>query len=64
MKYRYVVKIAIENDAFAEDEAGEVVRILRELADWVEREGEVRPKGLFDVNGNLVGSTVWEGSKR
>jgi len=48
------VKIDTRNDAFVPDEAYEVARILRKLADDIElvptQEGS-----LFDANGNKVG---------
>lgn len=48
------VEISTENDAFREDKAAEIARILRELADKVQsqpNEGGV----LRDINGNPIG---------
>ena len=50
------IKIKTGNAAFQDDQLGlEVARILRELAnDFADEKG--RDKGLFDYNGNRVGS--------
>lgn len=51
----FVVLVEIDNAAFDPEPAVELARILRELADRVERG---QPSGLLrDVNGNIVGSS-------
>lgn len=48
--------IHIENDAFVPDPAPEVVRIMREAAEQIERYGlSAFDKVLRDINGNQVG---------
>ena len=51
-----VITIESGNAAFSPDPSFELARILRDLADRVERDGSV-PDGLplRDVNGNTVG---------
>lgn len=51
---KFKIEIKMDNDAFQEDPALEVARILRELADNVERNG-LGGRYLFDINGNMVG---------
>lgn len=51
MSFKLTIKT--DNDAFSEDTAAEVARILREAADHVERGSTGR--GLMDYNGNRVG---------
>lgn len=60
MSERFVIELSTnDNAAFADDSAAEVVRILRETAERIERgdygnDGEGFP--LKDVNGNRCGS--------
>ena len=52
------VVLRLEGDAMESDEWGEVVGILRELADYVELQQCVdyaHSRRLMDVNGNVVG---------
>ena len=51
-----IIEIATDNAAFKPNGRVEVARILRELADEIER-GKI-PTTLRDVNGNLVGSVT------
>jgi hypothetical protein len=48
------IKINTANAAFEDSPAGEVARILRELADCFEQDG-IPPQYLHDTNGNLCG---------
>lgn len=54
------IAIDIDNAAFADDPVPEVARILRELADEIERSGLPETNRdvftLRDINGNLVGA--------
>ena len=52
------IKITADNAAFEDYPAAEVMRILRELADHVNRRGGLSPGDslvLRDINGNRVG---------
>jgi hypothetical protein len=49
------IEIACDNDAFAEDPAGEVSRILQQLAEDVTQACTSGSQDLFDINGNKVG---------
>lgn len=63
MKCRdFVVRIELENDAFADgQESGEVARILRELARDIDAKQELPDNAsLFDANGNRCGRTKIE----
>ena len=71
---RFKLNLTCDNDAFEPTDAecdGEVARILRELADRVER-GEldlpvgmrVNTKVLHDINGNDVGRATYERTGR
>lgn len=53
----FVLYIDTENDAFSDNAPAEVSRILRELADKLESEGELNwaYSNLHDINGNIVG---------
>lgn len=49
----FKLEFATDNAAFADDHPGEIVRILREIADEARRE---RTGGaVYDLNGNRVG---------
>lgn len=61
MSRRFVVRLRLDNAAFAEpDEPGEVARILRRAADDVAngRQGD----SLRDLNGNTVGAWQFLGT--
>ena len=45
----------MSNSAFAEGGASECARILRHLADRIEREGGLDYAKIRDVNGNAIG---------
>ena len=50
------LSMELVNDAFADDAANEVARILRVLAQRIEQEGlHNEPMRLRDINGNTVG---------
>jgi hypothetical protein len=54
------LEIQTDNDAFQEEQEAEVARILRALADTLEREGDLADSLLLgvtlrDINGNPVG---------
>lgn len=49
------IEIHTASDAFRHADGGEVVRILRELADQIERGEAGRDTFLSDLNGNVVG---------
>lgn len=49
------LSIELVNDAFTDDAASEVARILRVLADRIEKGLPDEPMRLRDVNGNTVG---------
>jgi hypothetical protein len=59
MEFR--LEINMDNAAF--DDAGEVPRILRELAKKVRATPEVGSWSVFDINGNRVGQAEYIGSK-
>lgn len=48
--------VEMDNDAFGDDPRGELVRVLRGLADDFEEEGIARNGTILDINGNTVGS--------
>lgn len=53
------IEIACDNAAFQDEPTIEIARILRELADRVERRDQPEsPIGLRDINGNTVGEMV------
>ena len=55
----YKIEIETDNAAFEDDQAGEVARILRDLADRIESLGAVPTDSLIrDINGNQVGAAV------
>jgi hypothetical protein len=50
-----------DNSAFEDNRTGEIARILRQLADVVESEGDsFEGIALLDVNGNHVGKANFE----
>jgi len=57
----FKVTIKTDNAAFEEPDC-EVVRILRVLADRIEREGTGRGINLLDINGNKVGQATHKGA--
>jgi len=52
---RFVLEIVIENAAFTPDQSSEVVRILHNLADGLERDAPRFPVDVLDCNGNWCG---------
>jgi hypothetical protein len=56
---RFLVEIRCDDDAFADDPTHEVVRLLRQIANRCEKDGE-SCGGLVDVNGNSCGSYKYE----
>ena len=53
------LSMELVNDAFADDAASEVARILRVLAERIEQEGlHNEPVRLRDINGNTVGQAL------
>jgi hypothetical protein len=55
------IRIKDTNAAFDENPAGEVARILRELADRIESRGDEGRIPLMDINGNTVGECYCQG---
>lgn len=55
-----LIAIDCSNDAFGFDPAAEVARILRELANRIEKTGSMDGLILRDSNGNSVGAVSWE----
>lgn len=59
MTWNFILRFDTGNDSFAEDMAGEVSRILRKVADDVERGVDARKHlSVMDSNGNRVGSWI------
>lgn len=56
------ITITIEtgNDAFADEPATEIARILRGLADSFEQYGRSQFRKLYDLNGNACGRVAIE----
>jgi hypothetical protein len=54
MRNAFTIDISTGNGAFDDDAGAEVARILRDVADRIER-GTATGK-VFDINGNRVGS--------
>lgn len=58
------IEIKADNAAFDDDPSIETARLLRELADSIERMGLGYHKDrLQDINGNHVGYANWEGDE-
>ena len=60
-----MITIKLETDNEAMQEAGEIARILRELADKISNETllddiEYHPLAIKDINGNSVGTIDFE----
>jgi len=56
MKCRlFTVKMETVNAAFTDCPQGEIARILRDVAERIERDGDNPPFYLRDINGNRVG---------
>lgn len=55
------IRIKDANAAFDENPAGEVARILRDLADRIETHGDEGRIALRDINGNTVGEAYCQG---
>jgi hypothetical protein len=56
---KFVLEIQCDNDAFAENPNNEVVRLLHEVANRLEKDGH-SCGGLVDYNGNSVGRFEYE----
>lgn len=56
---KFTLSFSTDNDAFYNDEDGEIARILRDLADRVEG-GDIaaQHRNVRDINGNVVGTYV------
>jgi hypothetical protein len=52
---QFTLLINTDNDAFADDKAAEIARILRELSEKVAEDGPDRLIRLKDANGARVG---------
>lgn len=53
---RFHLHITAENAAFGEEPAGEIARILREVANRIEAGENIdKYRNLHDLNGNVVG---------
>lgn len=57
MSKTILIQIHTENAAFDEVPEVEMSRILRTLAEKIEKDG-VTPQNLYDYNGNRVGSVI------
>lgn len=51
----YLVEITCDNAAFHPRPEHQIVSILRDMADRIERDGDAEIEHLRDVNGNTVG---------
>ncbi len=56
----FTLRIETENAAFAENLGGELARVLRDVADRLERSTCYDESILFDANGNRVGNYTLE----
>lgn len=56
---QYTIMIDTENEAFGDDPAAEIARILQDLVKDLESKG-IQDKKLRDVNGNTVGKAAYE----
>lgn len=57
----FELRMNTDNAAFEGQEcAGEIARILRDLAARIEHEGFSCSDYLRDINGNLVGHAAWD----
>ena len=56
----FEVAINSDNDAFVDNEATEVARILREVADDIAASTTYCEGDLRDINGNTVGSFLFD----
>lgn len=58
---RFKLNIECDNDAFADDPAVELARILHKAAEKVLVQVDQTPGNfpLFDANGNKVGQAIW-----
>ena len=58
---RFTLEMHCDNAAFADHgEPVEVARILHDLADRLERDGDQRDRVLLDINGNRIGVARFE----
>ena len=58
---RFTLEMACDNAAFIDAGASvEAARILRDLADKLERDGDQRDRVLLDINGNRIGVARFE----
>lgn len=58
MTERITITLTTENDAFSDEPATEIARILRKLADVIESGLATDETPLRDINGNRVGVCV------
>ena len=65
MSIKVILDVALRsgNDAFVEDPNEEVSRILHDLASNIYRGGKYIEGDLVDLNGNRVGSFLFEVSR-
>jgi hypothetical protein len=56
---KFTLSFNTDNDAFYDDENGEIARILRDLADRIDR-GDIasQHRNASDRNGNIIGTYV------
>ena len=56
---KFTLSFSTDNDAFYDDENGEIARILRDLADRIDR-GDIAflHRNILDGNGNIIGTYV------
>lgn len=55
MTSKVTITINTEKDAFNSEPSQELARVLRELADKIEQDTEVKSRWIRDINGNIVG---------
>ena len=53
---KFSLHLDTDNAAFDDDVGYEVARILRDIADKVERDGEDACLPIMDINGNRIGN--------
>lgn len=58
---RLTITLDLENDAFAEDRAEEVYRILKDYVGLIGFLGAIEERHLLDINGNVVGEVTLDG---
>lgn len=62
MKHLVEVELVIrgDNDAFVDDPAGEVARLISEVAYDIKHSSEYCERNIYDTNGNKVGAFSFE----